>query len=218
MLNEAADRKGVLQLCSHGAGHVRLTHLDLHGEEIGRPHDVECCYEGGIEEVRFKALSTYRNLSLSGSCSSKPGTPFRINIVYDLSCWLGRPLSTLTNFDLMHDLLGDLAEGHRMNIEFFADAGLLFSGFNVWSRVEMDSIRRLLGVVELAGKARWIAQTFGVEAALPRLINGEHLREVTRLYRLARGDEIRMKDAVATDPILRTAPALPRSRRAHRSG
>ena len=129
MLKETADRNGLLQLCLIGAGHLRVTHLDPQGNEVGGPHELECHYEGGLDEFRFQARSMYNNLAISGACSFRPNTPLLITLGYNLACWLGRPLSTLPNFDLIHDLLGDLGEGDRMNIEFFIDAIPIFSGY-----------------------------------------------------------------------------------------
>jgi hypothetical protein len=196
IMEETADRKGFLQLCLSGSGHVRLTHLDNQGRAVGQPHELECVYQGGLEEVRFLARTLYNNLVLSGVCSSKPETPTRSDIAYDLGCWLGRPLATLPNFDLINDLLVNLADGDRMNVECFAEAHPVFSGYMLWKKDEMESFLRLLGMVDLIGKARWIARTFGVDAKLPRQITSEHVQEIMRVYRLAQGEQIRLKGAV----------------------
>jgi Domain of unknown function (DUF4365) len=204
MLKETADRNGLLQLCLRGAGHVRLTHLDPQGNEVGRPCELACLFEGGLEEVRYQARTSYNNLVLTGACSARPETPMRLCIGYDLGCWLGRPLSSLSNFDLMSDLLGDLAEGNRMSVEFFAAAVPILSGYMVWNRVEMDSVRRLLGMVRLVGQARWIARTYKVDAVLPLHITEDHVQEITKLYRIARGEEIRLKDTIESASALLT--------------
>jgi hypothetical protein len=196
IVEETADRKGFLHLCLSGSGHVRLTHLDSTSRAVGQPHELECVYQGGLEEVRFLARTSYNNLVVSGSCSSRPENPTHLNINYDLGCWLGRPLATLPNFDLINDLLANLADGDRMNVEFFADAHPVSSGYMLWNRDEMESILRLLGLVELVGKARWIARSFGVDGILPRQIKSEHAQSIMRIYRLAQGEQIRLKGAV----------------------
>ena len=196
LMEETADRKGFLQLCLSGSGHVRLTHLDNQGRAAGQSHELECIYQGGLEEVRFLARTSYNNLVVSGACSSRPENPMHLHVSYDLGCWLERPLATLPNFDLINDLLGNLGDGDRMNVEFFAEAHPVFSGYMLWKKDEMESFLRLLGLVDLIGKARWIARTFGVDAKLPRQITREHAQEIMKVYRLAQGEQIRLKGAV----------------------
>jgi hypothetical protein len=196
IVEETADRNGFVQLCLSGSGHVRLTHLDNEGRVVGQAHEIECTFQGGLEEVRFLARTSYNNLVVSGACSSRPEHSSQLDIRYDLGCWLGRQIATLPNFELINDLLGNLADGDRMNVEFFAEAHPVFSGFMLWNKDEMEVFLRLLGLVELIGKARWIARTFGVDAKLPRLITSENAQEIMRIYRLAQGEQIRLKGAV----------------------
>ncbi|WP_337173531.1 DUF4365 domain-containing protein [Paludisphaera sp.] len=198
VLEDTADRHGSLQLCLNGRGHLRLAHLDGEGRAIGRPHELECAFEGGVEEIRFSARTSYENLVLHGAVTSRPDKPMNLGIGYDLGCWLGRPLSSLPSFHLIEDLLGRLDEGHRMNVDLFAEGMPIFSGYMLWKWDELSSIRRTLGLVELVAQARWIAVEYKVEAVLPRQISMEEIQQVARLYRLARGEEIRIKGAVQT--------------------
>jgi hypothetical protein len=66
----------------------------------------------------------------------------------------------------------------------------------LWNKDEMESFLRLLGLVDLIGKARWIAQKFGVDAKLPGQLTSEHVQEIMKIYRLAQGEQIRLKGAV----------------------
>lgn len=198
ILEETSERHGLLQLLLEGAGHVRLTHFDNEGREIGRPHEIECFFEGGLEEARFSARTSYGNLTVQGFLTSRPGTPMQFEIKPDLGCWLGRPLSSLPNFELIRDLLGDPAEGHEMRVEFFIQAMPIFSGAMLWGRAELNSNRRTAGLVEFSTQARWIATTFDIEADLPGNITAEHVGEVSKVYRIARGEEIRLKGDVAS--------------------
>ena len=196
IVEETADRGGFFQLCLGGTGHVRLTHVDSEGHAVGRSHELECIFQGGLEEVRFSARTSYDNLIMSGTCSSRPEHPMPLNIRYDLSCWFGRPLATLPNFDLINDLLGNPADGDRIKVEFFAEAQPVFSGLMLWNGKEMESFLRLVGLVDLIDKARWICQNFGVDAKLPRQITNEHAQEIMKIYRVAQGEQIRLKGAI----------------------
>jgi hypothetical protein len=196
IVEETADRNGFVHLCLSGSGHVRLTHLDSQRRAVGQSHELECIYQGGLEEVRFLARTSYGNLVVSGACSSRPEHPPHLDIKYDLGCWLGRPLATLPNFELINDLLGNLADGDRINVEFLAEAHPIFSGFILWNGDEKESFLQLLGLLELIGKARWICQNFEVDGKLPRQITNEHAQEIMKIYRVAQGEQIRLKGAV----------------------
>jgi len=201
MIEETADHYGHLHFSLAGEGQVKLTRIDQSGQEIGRSHELACSFEGGLAEIRFQAGTNNGNLIMRGTCSVDPNSPIPTHIGYNLSSWLGRSLLNLSNFDLIHDLLGDLQEGQRMNFEFLADSNPIYSAYMIWGPDEIDSIYPLLDVIALADKARWIAKTFWVDAMMPHQIERDHFNEVAKIYRLARDEVIRMKGVVESASV-----------------
>jgi hypothetical protein len=198
VLDETAESKGAIQICLGGVGHVRLTHTDAEDRDVGRPHEIECVLEGGLQEARFCARTSFSTLILQGTISARADTPMELKIGCNLGPWLGRMISSLPNFELVEDLLGRLELGHRMKAEFFVGAMPIFSGYMVWGQAELDFARRTMPFVELVSEARWIVREFGLNVALPCQIGEDQIHEIARLYRIARGEEIRLKGAVQT--------------------
>jgi hypothetical protein len=208
ILDETAENRGQIHFAMKAEGHLKIVRIDAAGEEVGRPHEIDCTYEGGLKETRYVARLRNDILIFQGTHDAENQSSQKFDMSYCFGAWFDKPLLSLPYFDFAKDIFLNIKEGEILTADFFINDMPAFGGFIVFNQPELEMLKPASNFVALIEKARWISKTFGINPLLPRGMEIEQRREITRLYRLAQGEEIRLRRAIISMNFSLSKPDL----------